>query len=157
MRHTPTPGILRRAFIVHNATHVAAVLIAATSLDLPVTLRSAPGAAAWLGSAGFQAMVLDTAAAFPKANYDYVLDCGGSPGLAMNALRHGVAAISLSAKPSVKEKIADMAARARIRLNNDEGPAVDLLDVLDLAAACTAWLNEPRQPKTDKSFSHENE
>lgn len=142
LRHRSAPGVLRRAFIVHDAIHVAAVLKAATSLDQLVTLRSSPGAAAWLGPAGFQAMVLDTAAAFPKANFAYVLDCGDSPGLAMNALRHGVAAISLNASPSIKAKIANMALQAGAMLNNEQGPVLDLLDIAHLAAACHAWLTE---------------
>ena len=140
-----TPGTLRRAFIVYHAAHVAAVFTAATELRVPVTLRSAPAAAAWLGPAGFRAMILDTAAGFPGAPYDWVLDCGDSPGLAMNALRHDIPAIVLRAPPAVMAKIADMAATAGARLEDGAAPALDLLDAADPLAACRDWLASPAE------------
>ncbi len=58
--------MLPRAVIVHNLAHTRAALAAASALEAPVTLMSAPGAAAYLGAGYFQAMIEEARAEFPS-------------------------------------------------------------------------------------------
>ncbi len=51
-----------RAIVFHSLDHARAALAAAARLGVPVTLRSAPGAAAYAG-AGYLKAIVDAAAA----------------------------------------------------------------------------------------------
>lgn len=128
------------AVIVHSLDHARAALAAADGLGAAVTLRSAPGAAAYLGASVFRDMMAEAALAFPDVPHTAVLDCGNDPGLALNALRHGIKALRLDAPWDVRRRVADIAAQTGAVLDEDLGPTLDLLAVANPEAACHAWL-----------------
>jgi fructose/tagatose bisphosphate aldolase len=132
--------VTRRAVIVHSLDHALAALAAADGLGVAVTLRSAPGAAAYLGASVFRDMVAEAALRFPGVPLAAVLDCGGDPGLALNALRQGIKALRLDAPRDVRRRVADIAAQKGAVLDEDLGPALDLFAVDDAEATCRAWL-----------------
>ena len=129
-----------RAVIVHSLDHALAALAAAHGTGAAVTLRSAPGAAAYLGASVFRDMVAEAALAFPAVPLTAVLDCGNDPGLALNALRQRIGALRLDASADVRRRVADIAAQTGAVLDGDLGPALDLFAVADAEAACRAWL-----------------
>lgn len=130
-----------RAVIVHSGAQARAAVAAAAARGAGVVLLSAPGAAASLGAQVFQAMAAEAAAAFPQVPVTAVLDCGKEPGDALNALRHGIAAVRLDAEAAVLDKVRDIAAQLGARLDETPWEALDLLDVADPAAALQAWLD----------------
>lgn len=130
----------RRAVIIHNLEHAKAALTAAERLGTAVTLRSAPGAAAYLGAAVFRCIIDEAARICPGAAFTAVLDCGQAPGSALCALRHGVKGVSIDAPPEVQAKIADIAAQTGAFLDNGKGEALDLMRADDAVGACLVWL-----------------
>jgi len=129
-----------RPVIVHSLDHARAALAAADGLGAAVTLRSPPGAAAYLGASVFRDMMAEAVLAFPDVPHTAVLDCGNDPGLALNALRHGIKALRLDASPDVCRRVADIAAQTGAVLDEDTTPALDLFADADADAACRAWL-----------------
>ena len=129
-----------RAVIVHSRDHALAAFAAADGLGAAVTLRSAPGAAAYLGASVFRDMVAEAALAFPDVPFTAVLDCGNDPGLALNALRQGIKALRLDASADVRRRVADIAAQTGAMLDENAAPALDLFAVADTEAACRDWL-----------------
>lgn len=129
-----------RRIIVHDLSHAEAAVAAAAEAGVGVTLVSAPGAAAYLGAAVFRQIVEAARAVAPGVEVRAVLDCGADPGLALNALRLGVDAVRVEAKPKVRARLADMARKQGARLDEAAGAALDLCDVADPRAACGAWL-----------------
>ena len=139
-----------RPIIVHSLQDAKAALAVAQDLRLPVTLRSAPGAARYLGATVFRDMIDEAARSHPDVAVTSVFDCGSDPGLALGALRHGLKTIRVSVTGEVRERIADIAAQSGARLEEDGeeegdgngGPALDLLDLDDPEAAVRVWLTE---------------
>ena len=129
-----------RAIIVHDLDHAVGALRAAGELGVAVTLRSAPGAAAYLGAAVFRDIIKAAQAAHPGVAVTAVLDCADNPGLALNALREGVLAVRLEAPGDLKARVADIAAQLDGTLDEDDRAALDLMDADDAYAACRAWL-----------------
>ncbi len=129
-----------RAVIVHSLDHARAALSAAGRAGLAVTLRSAPGAAAYLGASVFAGMIAEAARVNPGVAFTAVLDCGADPGLALNALRQGIGCIRIDVPAEVRGRIADIAAQSGATLDEADGPALDLLAVADPSAACRDWL-----------------
>lgn len=132
-----------RPVLVHDIEHCRAALAAAGAAGRAVTLRSAPGAAAWLGPLLFKSMVDAARAEFPDAAADAVLDCGRAPGLALAALRAGIDAVRLDAPKPVRDKVADIAGRCGARLDRDRRRPLDLLDLPEPEAACRVRLSGP--------------
>ena len=135
--HRPARG---RAVIVHDRAHALAALAAAREAGVPVTLLSAPGAAASLGAAVFQAMIADARAGYTDVAAAAVLDCGAHPGLALAALRQGVEAVVFDGPGATAAKIADIAGRSGATLYRRPPPALDLAEADEPLAACRAWL-----------------
>jgi hypothetical protein len=129
-----------RPIIVHHLGHAVAALGAAKALDVPVTLRSAPGAAAYLGSAVFRDMIAAALGEVPGVEARAVLDCGDAPGHALNALRQGVGAVRLDAPSDVRVRVGDIARQLGAALDDDAAPALDLLGADDPSAASRHWL-----------------
>lgn len=130
--------------IVHHLDHMVAALTAARDAGRTVVLRSAEGAVGWLGAPVMAAQWAAARAAVPGARATYVADCGDAPGLALNALRHGLTVLRLEAPAPVLAKVQAMAAARGARLIDpeaDTGPVLDLLDQADPAAACRAVLD----------------
>jgi len=132
-----------RPVIVHDIEDARAAVAAAAELGLAsLTLRSAPGAARYLGATVYRDIVRAACGAHPGVAVTAVFDCGADPGLALGALRHGLKVIRLSAASAVRDRIADIAAQSGARLDDGDAdqPALDLLDAEDRGAALRAWL-----------------
>lgn len=129
-----------RAVIVHHRRHVEAALAAADGLGVPLFLRSAPGAAAYLGAPVFRDMVAETAARWPRVAFSATLDCDGDPGLALNAFRHGLKRVRVAAPDDVRRRLADIARGCGATLDEEDAEVLDLLHLPDPEAACREWL-----------------
>lgn len=134
----------RRAVIVHDVGQARLALTAASAADTPVALLSAPGAAGYLGAVAFREMINKARADIPNADAQAVLDCGGEPGTALNAIRHGLDAVRIGAGPDldtgVINKLADIAGQAGVDFETEGPPALDLQNVADPEAALSAWF-----------------
>src|SRR3990167_5130631 len=90
--------MLNRPIIVHDIEDARAALAAAVEAGIAsLTLRSAVGAARYLGATVFRDMIAEAARPYPGVAVTAVFDCGDDPGLALGALRHGLKVIRLAA------------------------------------------------------------
>ena len=134
-----------RAVVVRNLAQAEAALEAAGPDG--VLLLSAPGAASWPGGAVQAALVRAAALRRPGARHAAALDCGGSAGLALAALRQGWRLLVLAPDAPGREQVAGAAAAAGARLLAERPAALDP-DGLDLRrpaarARLAAWLGGP--------------
>lgn len=130
------------AFVVHDLEQAKAALKAARERGLCVLLVSAKGAAATLGPAVWREMIAAAEKAEPGALAAAVLDCGDDPGFALAALREGVKAIRVDARPEVRAKLADIAGQRGATLMADRpDPVCDLNTGADALAAARDWLS----------------
>jgi hypothetical protein len=129
-----------RAVIVHSLDHARLALAAARAAQVPIILRSAPGAASYAGAGWFAAMTARAAREFPGVAFTAALDCGSDPGHAMAALREGVRLVRLSGPARVRAKIASMAKKSGAALDEDDAAALDLLTTANPAVALRDWL-----------------
>lgn len=111
-----------RAVVVHGAEEVGAVL--ALAGGRPVALLSAPGAAGYIGLAGFRA-ILDAHGAFALG----ILDAADAPGHALAALKAGFRTVVLSPEVPAFPAIGRIAAAMGTRLLEAPPPALDLARV----------------------------
>lgn len=135
-----SPRKLPRAIVIHSLAHAVIALKAAEETGAPVTLLSPPDFAAYGGAGFFNAIVRRARAKVPAAQSEAVLDCGDAPGVALEALRAGAEAVRFGGRPTVRKKIAEIAAAHGARLFTVRPQALDLLDAADTHAACRAWL-----------------
>lgn len=105
-----------RPVIVRGIDDARLVCRAAQAGNVPVALWSPPFGAAQMGPLWFQRIGVLIAEEFPELAVDMVLDCGDSPGHAMAALRQGIDAIALTARPAVRRKIEALGKRVGTRL-----------------------------------------
>ena len=132
---------LRPQIVVYALPDACAARQAAAAHGLPITLVSPAGAAAFAGPGWFRALVAQASAAVPRADFDAILDCAGDAGLAMAAMREGVAAICFDGPDDVRAKIEDMAAQSGCVVSRiNYGMALDLDQCQDAATACRDWL-----------------
>ncbi|MBT3304983.1 MAG: hypothetical protein HN377_00710 [Alphaproteobacteria bacterium] len=141
-----------RPIIVHSLQDATAAVAVAAELGCPITLRSAPGAAAYLGPQVFRDMIEEASTGHDGATVQAVFDCGDDPGLALGALRHGLKAIRIDAPAQTVEKITDIAAQTGARVETpaqDDTPSepatldlLDLRDTDDAPGAIKAWLTK---------------
>lgn len=130
-----------RPVVVHDLSHALAALQAASELGVPVTLRSAPGAADYLGSGAFKAIVDVARERWPDVAVTAVLDCADAAGYALGAFRIGIGVVRFRGRPAVRRKLADIAAQLGARLDGDRREALDLLDRPDPLSDCREWLS----------------
>ena len=97
------------ALVVHGIDDALQAVAAARDLDTPLTLISAPGAAAYAGPVWFLALVEQARAASPDLPIAGVLDCADDAGHAMAALRAGVEAIVFTGDDPVAGKLSAIA------------------------------------------------
>ena len=97
------------ALVVHGIDDALQAVAAARHLDAPLTLISAPGAAAYAGPVWFLALVEQARSAAPEASITGVLDCADDPGHALAAIRAGVEAIVFTGDDTVAEKLSAIA------------------------------------------------
>ena len=98
-----------RPIIVHGLEDAKTAIAVAAQLGCPVTLRSAPGAAAYLGPQVFRDMIEESTVGHGGMIVEAVFDCGDDPGLALAALRQGLKVVRIEAPREIFEKIADIA------------------------------------------------
>ncbi len=134
----------RRAIIVHGLEDARAALAAAAELGVPVTLRSAPGAAAYLGAQIFREIIETARAEYPGVDAVGVLDCGEDAGFALAALRNGVERVRVDLPAETRARVADIARQHGAALDDDPVSALDLLDCDTPAERCRTWLREPQ-------------
>ncbi|MDE0724973.1 MAG: class II fructose-bisphosphate aldolase [Alphaproteobacteria bacterium] len=97
------------ANIFYNLQQVECVLAAAVEDDQPVTLLTAPGAAAYGGPEFYLAMVAAARAQYPTADVTAILDCGEDGALAQAALNLGWRHLVLRGGATVREKLRQIA------------------------------------------------
>ena len=118
----------RPAIVVHDLDQATAALRASAAAGVPVTLWSAPGAAAYAGL-GFLASVFAQAAeAVPEAAHDAVVDCRGSAVLAHEALGRGFAGVAFAGRGAMRKTLQAIADEYGGRLVT-AGPGRDALDL----------------------------
>ncbi|WP_207459386.1 hypothetical protein [Azospirillum sp. SYSU D00513] len=131
-----------RPIRIHGLADALAALSTASELHRPLTLVSAPGAAAHAGALWFREVVAKARAAFPDVVVTAVLDCADRAGDVQGALASGVTHILFTGHPDAARALAEVAAaRGAVLLQALPG-ALDLRTVRDPAAACRAWLEE---------------
>lgn len=133
----------RAVFLVHSLTHAEAALRAAAERGAAVTLRAPFATARALGPAVFREIVAEARRRVPDADSDAVFDCGVDSGLALAAVRAGVAAIGTDADQPARGRIADIAAQAGMHLidvDPADGTTFDLAGTADSLAAARAFL-----------------
>lgn len=133
-----------KAVTVTSLLQAKAALAAAESLDVPVTLLSAPDAAASVGPGWFDALVAQARVAYPTVRMNAVLDCGDAPGYALSALRHGFKIVRYSGlKQNEIEEIAqgydatvlqDRPDSLELKFDEDSGAIIE--------AMCKEWLTQ---------------
>ena len=129
-----------KVVIVHSLDQARAAVAAAARLDLPVTLASAPGASAYLGIRGFQAIVDAAAREHPDVRVSALIDCGERAGDALASLHCGFQALRYSGNREAATRLAAIAAQQDATLVTGRLEALDLLDVDDPEGATLAWL-----------------
>jgi len=129
-----------KAVIVHSLADARAALAAAAALGVPVTLASAPGAAAYAGPGWFKEMTALAAAELPQAACEAVIDCAERPGDVLLALRLGLRQVRFTGKTAVARKLAAIAAQHGATLVTGRLEALDLRGAADPLAACRDWL-----------------
>ena len=102
--------------IVRGIEDARLVCRAADGRNIPVTLWSPPFGAAQMGPLWFQRMGALIAEEFPGLAVEMVLDCGDTPGHALAALRQGIGAIALTARPAIRRKIEALAKKGGTRV-----------------------------------------
>jgi fructose/tagatose bisphosphate aldolase len=133
---TTTPAI-----VVHGVGDALAAVAAAREIDAPLTLISAPGAAAYAGPGWFLEIVAQSRAAAPGLAISGVLDCGDHAGHAMAALRAGAEAIVFTGDDGVAGKLSAIARETSAVVHCARPPAFDPGDAPDNQAACREWLS----------------
>ncbi|MFQ5784251.1 MAG: class II fructose-bisphosphate aldolase [Alphaproteobacteria bacterium] len=135
MRRAPT-------VVFHSLDDARAALAAARETGAPLTLTTAPGAAAYAGVQYLKAIVDRALAEHPDVSVTAVIDCGDDAGTAQGALRIGWKALRFSGPTETRRRIADIAGQCGARLVGGEPDeaALDLLDLADPKAACRAFF-----------------
>ncbi len=125
----------RPVILFHSLDHAHAAVAAAADLNIPITLQSAPGVAAYAG-VGFLTAVVDEAGVS-----DAVIDCGTDAGTAMAALRAGWKRLMFMGDAAMAAKLTDMAGQVGATVGASGAGALDLLDVADPSEACRKFLS----------------
>ncbi len=129
-----------RAILVHSLEDAQSAMAAAAAAGVPLSLATAPGAAAYLGPAWFREMTAIVAREYPRVRLTAVLDCGDKAGHAMAALSAGVRSVRFTGRKAVTAKLAEIATAQGGELVTGRLLALDLLNEPDPAAACRRWL-----------------
>jgi fructose/tagatose bisphosphate aldolase len=127
---------------VHDLEQAVAALTAAAALEKPVTLISAPAAAATVGGAWFAHMMGEARALVPAAQAFTVFDCHHHGGRAMAALRYGFDAIIFSGSHATLLKLADMGEDLGVTLMDHYPKSLDLAGRADPEQAAREYLKK---------------
>ena len=142
----------RPAIVVHDRAQAVGALRAAAAAGVPVTLWSAPGAAAYAGL-GFLGAIFEQAAdAVPEADHDTVVDCEASAVLAHEALGRGFAAVAFTGRGATRETLRAIAGSqgARLVTTRPGRGALDLAYSRAPERECAAYLAKRRVPRSGR-------
>jgi len=139
--------------VVHTLAQAEAALRAAHARSLPVTLRSAPGAANYVGLGFLKSLFEAAARSNPEAKHSVIIDCGSDAALAHRAMVMGFQRIAFSGPSAMAKKIAQIGKKCGARLAPARPPAhaLDLLDSPHPEDACGTYLDQRRTQKTRKN------
>ena len=131
-----------RVILFHSLAHARVACTATVDARATLTLRTAPGAAAYAGSQYLKAIVDRVMAEYPDIRVTPVIDCGDDPGIVMGALRIGWMSVAFSGPPPARDKLADIAEQygAALVTEDVQGEVLDLLDHPDPEDACRQFL-----------------
>ena len=132
--------IVYPAVIVHGLADARAAL----APGLPVTLLSAPGAALFAGCLWWREVTATARAAFPATAATDLLDCADASGMAMAALRSGVARLVLWPTAPGWDAVAAIAQGQGGFVVARPPAAIDLAN-RDARRHLHAWLQNPEQ------------
>ena len=137
-----------RPIIIHNLEDAITAVSVASSRNYKVVLRSAPGAATYLGPQVFYEIIEQAKIGYEGIRVQAVFDCGSDSGIALSALRHGIKAIRIDVSVKALKKISDIAKQLQASVevvHSDENLnstlALDLLGLDDPESANRSWLN----------------
>jgi hypothetical protein len=134
-----TPPVL----IIHSLDHALAAAEIAVELDCPLTVQSAPGAAAAVGVGWWVALTALVAERYPIARLRLVPDCADEGGAALGAIRRGVPAIRFDGPAAVAAKLQAIAAARGAELDRTTASQAATLDLgghADPQATIRNWL-----------------
>lgn len=117
--------------IIHDLTHARLAL----TPNLPVTLLSAPGAAAYLGCLWWRELLARVDFSGPS-----LLDCADAPGRALEALRLGLPGIIITGPPQALPPLAAIAQSQGARLLTKAPQALNLAQFA-AKTRLVAWLS----------------
>lgn len=126
--------------VVHGIEQARAACRTASHAGVALELRSAAGAAGYMGPAWFAAMKDEIDSEFPGLAATWVLDCGDAAGYALGALRHGVRVIRFTGRGRARARLAAIARSCGATLAGPARGALDLARARDPEAACRARL-----------------
>ena len=133
-----------RAIIFHHLQQAECALAAAAALRRPITLLTAPGAAAYGGPGFYLAMVEQAQARHPEAEVRAILDCGDDGAMAQMALSLGWRCLVLRGKATVRDKLRQIAAAYDAEILPRPPKALDPgAEATDIASRCNAFLDTP--------------
>ncbi len=136
-----------RVIIIHSLDHARSAVAAAIQCGVPVTIASAPFAAAYAGAGWFRKVVEKAVAeqdGLTPGQITAVLDCGDEPGLALSALRQGMKVIRYNGTAASRGKIAAIAAELGAELWHGKMDSLDLDGVNNATDSCRKWLENRR-------------
>jgi hypothetical protein len=127
--------------IVHDLRQARDALGTAADLGVPIRLRSAPGAAAYVGVGYLHALG-------QAVEHEILVDCGDDAGLVMAALRTGCVELVFSGSAETFARLADMADQlgATIRHETERVSALRLQPDDDARTRCLTWLASQPNP-----------
>lgn len=99
-----------REIIIHSLAEARAALAIAASMNAPLVLASAPGAALQVGPLWFKSVIDQASAAQLGVALTAILDCGAAPGAVMAGLRAGLTHFRFSGRAELRDKLAAMGA-----------------------------------------------
>ena len=117
--------------IIHSLEQARAALAIAASMNAPIVLASAPGAALQTGPLWFKAVIDQASTAHPGVAFTAILDCGEAPGAVMAGLRAGLTHFRFSGHAELRDKLAAIGAEFA-------EPAIASLDLRDAREPDTA-------------------
>ena len=135
----------RPAIVVHDLAQAVGALRASAAAGVPVTLWSAPGAAAYAGLGFLGAVFRQAGEAVPDARHDVVIDCAASAVLAHEAMSRGFTGVAFTGRGAMRRTLQAIADAEGVRLVT-AGPGRGALDLAhsdaperDAAAYLADW------------------
>lgn len=130
-----------RAIVFHHLQQAESALAAAAALNRPITLLTAPGAAAYGGPGYYLAMLEAAQARYPDARARAILDCGDDGAMAQMALAAGWRCLVVRGKATVRDKLRRIAAAYGAEVLARPPKALDPgAEAMDIASQCRAML-----------------